>query len=72
MQIPDACLYDQDEYYLLAPNGGQLFLRSAFGIRTREQDTGCWKGFRCTYEIDDGVFCLPCHFMSTHTHGFTK
>lgn len=54
-QVSDSVCY-QGEWYALAgvrPRRGALFDPSQYDLRVRPITTACWRGYVCTYEVDD-------------------
>lgn len=57
-QIPDEVRYDGCGYALTAFDGGDLFDPAAHGVQPGPLSTACWRGFICTYSIEQGALIL--------------
>ena len=51
-QIHDKVLYEGMEYDLVGQNGDRLFEPSAFGMFPKMIHTACWRGYYCSYVIE--------------------
>jgi hypothetical protein len=52
-QVPDFFIYGDDKYSLAGVNGQGLFNPADHGIRTIPCSTAMWRGFGCTYALED-------------------
>ena len=57
-QIPDEVRYEGCRYALTAVDGGDLFDPAAHGVQAGPLSTACWRGFICTYSVEDGRLIL--------------
>jgi hypothetical protein len=51
-QIHDRVIYEGIEYDLISVNGEGLFEPSTYGMFPKMLHTACWRGFYCTYTIE--------------------
>lgn len=57
IQIPDIFIYNEGEYEILKIHGEELITPSHFGMHPEMLHTACYRGFYCTYQINnDGLF----------------
>lgn len=57
IQIPDIFIYNGGEYEILKMHGKELIAPSHFGMHPKMLHTACYRGFYCTYQINnDGLF----------------
>jgi hypothetical protein len=57
-QHPDTVRFRQRSYALTAVNGQGLFDPTAHGLQPRPLSTACYRGFVCSYQVDDQQLVL--------------
>lgn len=57
-QISDTFLYNGEQRVLAGINGSGLFDPADHGITVQAISTACWRGYFCTYHIEDGQLRL--------------
>lgn len=58
MQVLDIALYQGEEFSIVGWNGGRIFDPEKFGIEVAPLHTGCYRGCRCVFQIENGAFWL--------------
>jgi len=57
-QTPDIFIFKGERYELIGMEGHKLISPEQFGMYPVMLDTGCYRGFYCTYELTDTVLYL--------------
>src|SRR5690349_1426432 len=57
-QVADSVVYEDVDYSLCGVNGEGLFAPASLGLKPFMSSTACWRGFVCTYAVEDGALVL--------------
>jgi hypothetical protein len=64
-QSNDTIAFEGREYEVTARSGGELFDPELYGFSPTAPHTGCWRGHRCSYAVENGRLVLDtlwiCH-----------
>jgi hypothetical protein len=65
-QIHDKVFYQGIEYHLVSQNGEGLFEPSTYGMFPTMIHTACWRGYYCSYAIEQFDLLLTSLTVRTH------
>jgi hypothetical protein len=68
-QISDTFLFQAQRFSLAGVNGGNLFHPAASGMQPRPRVTSCWRGYVCTYKIQDNKLFLETLLINLEQEG---
>ncbi len=54
-QQPDRAFYAGQEYSIIGTSGEGLVVPQQFGLKPVALTTACWRGFVCTYRVDEDL-----------------